>query len=149
MVSVLLYCTGLLLLIFAGHPAMLCIAIIVFICGEVLMTPCFDETAKKHSSDAEMGTCMGLLHLVDGFGRLLGSAFALTMYGWMRNTRYQGIYWPLVVTTFLVCCSVLHLAAYSMAKDEPVAGFEPVFAQPNYRTQDAIVLAGHQDDVIL
>ena len=46
MVSVLLYCAGLLLLIFARNPVMLPVAIVVFICGEVLMTPCFDETAK-------------------------------------------------------------------------------------------------------
>ena len=149
MVSVLLYCAGLLLLIFAKHPVILCIAIIVFICGEVLMTPCFDETAKKHSRDAEMGTCMGLLHLVDGLGRLLGSAFALAMYGWMRNSAYQGLYWPLVVTAFLVCCSALHLAAYALAKGEAIAGFEPVFAQPGYHTQDAVVLAGQQDEVTL
>src|SRR2546421_632593 len=82
MTSVLLYCSGLILLIFARHPIMLPIAIIVFICGEVLMTPCFDETAKKHSNSTAMGTCLGLLHLVDGMGRMLGAAFALAVYGW-------------------------------------------------------------------
>src|SRR5207302_677500 len=71
MVSVVFYCTGLTLLLFAKYPVLLPVAVIVFICGEVVMTPCFDETAKKHSKDATMGTCMGLLHLVDGLGRML------------------------------------------------------------------------------
>jgi len=115
MVSVLLYCAGLLLLIFVKTPMMLPVAIIVFICGEVLMTPCFDETAKKHSGEKEMATCMGLLHLVDGAGRLIGSVFALGVYGWMRNSKYQGLYWPVVVAAFLVVCSVLHVIAFEIA----------------------------------
>jgi MFS family permease len=115
MTSVLLYCAGLMLLMFAGNPVMLPIAIIIFICGEVLMTPCFDETAKKHSSSAAMGTCMGLLHLVDGLGRMLGAAFALAVYGWMRNSSSANLYWPVVVATFLVVTIALHIWAYSVA----------------------------------
>lgn len=115
MVSVLLYCAGLLLLIVVKTPLMLPVAIIVFICGEVLMTPCFDETAKKHSDEKEMATCMGLLHLVDGAGRLIGSIFALGVYGWMRNSKYQGLYWPVVVAAFLVVCSALHVIAFEIA----------------------------------
>jgi MFS family permease len=115
MTSVLLYCAGLMLLMFAGNPVMLPIAIIIFICGEVLMTPCFDETAKKHSSSAAMGTCMGLLHLVDGLGRMLGAAFALAVYGWMRNSSSVNLYWPVVVATFLVVTIALHIWAYAVA----------------------------------
>ncbi|MDB6057591.1 MAG: Major Facilitator Superfamily, partial [Verrucomicrobiales bacterium] len=89
MVSVCLYCAGLLLLMLARNPILLPVSIVVFICGEVLMTPCFDETAKKHSGEKGMGTCMGLLHLVDGSGRLIGSAFALVVYGWMRHSEYK------------------------------------------------------------
>jgi MFS family permease len=118
MVSVLLYCAGLILLIFAKNPVMLQVAIVTFICGEVLMTPCFDETAKRHSGDAEMGTCMGLLHLVDGFGRMLGAAFALAVYGWMRNSVYANFYWPVVVTAFFACSSALHVVAFSIAREQ-------------------------------
>jgi MFS family permease len=116
MVSVALYCSGLSLLVFARHSFMLPIAVVVFICGEVVMTPCFDETAKKHSTDAGMATCLGLLHLVDGLGRMLGAAFALAMYGWMRTTPWQGYYWPLVVTAFFVVSSGLHVAACALAR---------------------------------
>jgi MFS family permease len=119
MTSVLFYCAGLLLLLFATNPIMLPCAIIVFICGEVLMTPCFDETAKKHSGDAEMGTCLGLLHLVDGLGRMLGAAFALAVYGWMRHSQYKGFYWPVVVASFMAGCTLLHLVALSLARNEP------------------------------
>lgn len=122
MTSVLLYCAGLLLLVFASHPVMLPIAIVVFICGEVLMTPCFDETAKKHSGDAGLGTCLGLLHLVDGFGRMLGAAFALAVYGWMRNSPYVAFYWPSVVGVFLVSCTALHVVAFAVARSQGGGG---------------------------
>jgi MFS family permease len=112
MVSVLCYCSGLLLLMFARHPFMLPVAIVVFICGEVFMTPCFDETAKKHSGAAAMGTCLGLLHLVDGLGRMLGAAFALAVYGGMRNSAQYIYYWPVVVAVFLAVSIGLHMAAY-------------------------------------
>src|SRR5439155_16981247 len=114
MVSVLFYCAGLIILIFAKQPILLVVAVVVFICGEVVMTPCFDETAKKHSGDAGMGTCMGLLHLVDGFGRMLGAAFALAAYGWLRNSAYQGYYWPVVVSVFLGTSIALHIVAHAM-----------------------------------
>ena len=125
MTSVLFYCTGLILLIFAHHPAMLPVAIVVFICGEVVMTPCFDETAKKHSSDAGMGTTLGLLHLVDGFGRMLGAAFALAVYGWMKDSAYRDFYWPVVVGVFLISSTALHIVAHAMTRNE----VEPTFPQ--------------------
>lgn len=118
MTSVLLYCAGLVLLIFARHPVMLPAAIVIFICGEVLMTPCFDETAKKHSGNAGMGTCMGLLHLVDGFGRMLGAAFALAVYGWMRNSAWHQFYWPVVAGVFLFVSTALHVVAYAIGGKE-------------------------------
>ena len=116
MTSVLFYCAGLLLLVFARNPVMLPIAIVIFICGEVLMTPCFDETAKKHSKESGIATCLGLLHLVDGFGRMLGAAFALAVYGWMRKSNYEPYYWPIVVGVFLFVCSLLHLVAFAVGR---------------------------------
>lgn len=128
MTSVVFYCAGLLLLMFAHLPVMLPIAIVVFICGEVLMTPCFDETAKKHSGAAAMGTCLGLLHLVDGFGRMLGAAFALGVYGWMREAPSKIYYWPVMVATFLIVSITLHVVAYKVAGDHyklPTPGNSP------------------------
>lgn len=121
MVSVVLYCAGLMLLMFVDHEIMLPIAIVVFICGEVLMTPCFDETAKRHSGVESMATCMGLLHLVDSSGRLIGSVFALSMYGWMRHSHYHNLYWPIVVGIFLIVCSLLHVVAHSIGRGADVA----------------------------
>ena len=144
MTSVLLYCAGLLLLIFARHPLMLPIAIIVFICGEVLMTPCFDETAKKHSGDAGMGTCMGLLHLVDGFGRMLGAAFALAVYGWLRHSHYEGLYWPLVVSVFLLTSSALHVVAFGIARHGGHAPTVPGVVDATADAEQAIALAEPQ-----
>ena len=126
MVSVVCYCAGLLLLMLARHRVLLPVAVVIFICGEVLMTPCFDETAKKHSASAGMATCLGLLHLVDGCGRMLGAAFALAVYGWMRHTSYQGRYWPVVVTAFFVVSSALHLAARALAPRQDRGGAQPL-----------------------
>jgi MFS family permease len=116
MTSVFLYCAGLSLLMFARHPVMLPIAIVIFICGEVLMTPCFDETAKKHSAATAMGTCLGILHLVDGLGRMVGAAFALSVYGWMRNSSSSQFYWPTVVAVFLITSAGLHVIAHGIAR---------------------------------
>jgi hypothetical protein len=140
MTSVLFYCAGLILLVFAKHPVMLPVAIIVFICGEVLMTPCFDETAKKHSSDAGMATCLGLLHLVDGFGRMLGAAFALAVYGWMRNSSYQGYYWPVVVGVFLFVSSALHVLAFAVARSQYGFAGSPTPAGTSMEQQRVAVL---------
>ncbi|HWX19628.1 MAG TPA: MFS transporter [Candidatus Binatia bacterium] len=141
MTSVLLYCTGLMMLIFARNPVVLPVAIVVFICGEVLMTPCFDETAKKHSGEAGMATCLGLLHLVDGFGRMLGAAFALAMYGWMRNSSYYGLYWPVVVGSFLFVCIVLHIIAHALARNQPATGCHPTGAATTLQQEQAAILA--------
>jgi MFS family permease len=125
MTSVLFYCCGLILLMFSSHPVMLPLAIVVFICGEVLMTPCFDETAKRHSSAEGMGMCMGLLHLVDGFGRMLGAAFALAVYGWMKTSPRTEYYWPVVVGVYLGTCVGLHLVAFAIARKAPAAVSKP------------------------
>jgi MFS family permease len=144
MTSVLLYCTGLILLMFSKNPVMLPVAIVVFICGEVLMTPCFDETAKKHSTNAGMGTCMGLLHLVDGLGRMLGAAFSLAVYGWMRNSPHSGFYWPVVVSVFLCACTALHIVSFAIARSAGHAGCQPSDIESPMQQPQRIVLSEPQ-----
>ncbi len=112
MLSVILFCLGLLLLTFVGHPIMLPIAVVVFICGEVVMTPCFDETAKRHGKARGMGSCMGILHLVDGLGRLAGAAIALAIYSTMRNEPNREFYWPLMAGLFFAVSATLHVVAH-------------------------------------
>ena len=107
---------------FVPHPVMLPVAVAVFICGEVVMTPCFDETAKKHGTAAGMGSCMGLLHTVDGLGRMLGAAFALAAYGWARHSAYEEFFWPGVVTVFLVVSTALYGVASPIGR-RPVERF--------------------------
>lgn len=140
MASVLLYCTGMVLLVFARQPAMLSVAVVVFICGEVVMTPCFDETAKKHSKDAHMGMCMGLLHLVDGLGRMLGAVFALAVYGWMRHSEYREFYWPVVVVPFLCVSSGLHIVAHVLVLGKRAAGYKPDRAESISEQPPALAL---------
>jgi MFS family permease len=142
MASVLLYCSGLLLLIFARTPIMLPLAVVVFICGEVLMTPCFDETAKKHSSPEGMSTCMGLLHLVDGLGRMFGAAFALAVYGWTRSSAHRDHYWEVVSGSFLIACLLLHGLARFIGqrarKSDPPLGSIPVSEESSMTTVSAL-----------
>jgi len=110
------FCAGLLLLGLASRRAVVPVAVAVFICGEVVMTPCFDETAKRHSPSGDMGTCLGLLHFVDGVGRLVGATVALTVYGQLRGTSHEGLSWPLIVTIFLICSTGLHVFASRMGR---------------------------------
>jgi MFS family permease len=110
------FCTGLLLLVLARHQVVLPLAVAVFICGEVVMTPCFDETAKKHGRNGATGTCLGLLHLVDGGGRILGAAVAMVLYGVLRGTALEGLYWPLMATAFLACSTAFHGLAYRLGR---------------------------------
>ncbi len=124
--SLALYCVGLLLLVFAQKPGLLVLAVAVFICGEVLMTPCFDETAKRHSGDAGLATCLGLLHLVDGAGRMLGAAFALAIYGSMRASAFRDWYWPMVVAVFLGVSLALHVVAHALERGGDAAGLGSV-----------------------
>jgi hypothetical protein len=128
-------CAGLLLLVLAWHRAVLPVAVAVFICGEAIMTPCFDETAKKHSAGGETGTCLGLLHLVDGGGRILGATVAMALYGVVRGTALYGLYWPLMTTAFLVCSSALHGLAYRLGR--PAAAHR--VARPVMRAQRRVL----------
>lgn len=116
MTSVVLYCTGMLLLVFARHPIMLAVAVVIFTSGEVLMTPCFDETAKKHSGEETMSTCMGLLHFVDGAGRWLGQVFAAAVYGALLGGAYFGWFWPIVVACFFIVSGVLHMGCHYLGQ---------------------------------
>jgi hypothetical protein len=124
MTSVILYSTGMLLLVFARNPFLLAVAIVIFTSGEVLMTPCFDETAKKHSGEETMSTCMGLLHFVDGAGRWLGQIFAAGVYGAMLGTAYFGWYWPTVVTCFLLISGALHVGCHYLGRPGSLDGAE-------------------------
>jgi hypothetical protein len=134
MVSVLLYCAGMILLIFAKNPIMLVVAVVIFTSGEVLMTPCFDETAKKHSGEATMSTCMGLLHLVDGMGRWLGMAFALAVYGYLRNSPFSGWFWPVVVASFLIVSGALHVACHYLGRSSGPAAPDQQRKSPEEET---------------
>jgi MFS family permease len=112
------FCAGLLLLGFASRRAVVPVAVAVFICGEVIMTPCFDETAKRHGRGGT-ATCLGLLHLVDGGGRILGAAAAIAFYGVARGTVLGRLFWPLLVAVFLVGSLALHGLAYRLGQRRP------------------------------
>src|SRR6266850_2540973 len=79
------------------------------------MTPCFEETGTTPSTSAAMATCRRILHFVDGLVRMLGAAFSLAVYGWMRNSPSQHFYWPAVVSVFAIASTGLHVLAYAVA----------------------------------
>jgi MFS family permease len=139
MTSVSLFCIGMLLLVFARNPVMLAVAIVVFTSGEVLMTPCFDETAKKHSGEETMSTCMGLLHFVDGAGRWIGQVFAAAVYATMLGRASFGWYWPTVVAVFFTVSGLLHVVCYFLGRREDFK--RPVIIQPTPSGSSALVPA--------
>jgi MFS family permease len=112
------YCGGLLLLSFAGNRVLLATAIAVFICGEILMTQSFAETAKAHSqaSGGKSGMYQGILHVFEGGGRVLGSMTALAVYGWLHGSVLVGYYWVIMVAGFALFCSIFHWWCYRAAK---------------------------------
>jgi predicted MFS family arabinose efflux permease len=116
LVSLLCYCSGLLLLTFAGHYLLLAVAVAVFICGEILMTPCFAETAKTHAHSGKSGSYQGFLHIFEGGGRVLGSTLALAIYGWVQGSALSRFYWVLLAPIFLVFSATIHWWAYRANK---------------------------------
>jgi hypothetical protein len=118
MVSAVCFCVGLVLLTFGGNRVLLAVAVAVFICGEILMTPCFAETAKTHSQagTGKSGMYQGVLHVFEGGGRVLGSMTALAAYGYMRGTVLVGFYWVIMATAFLLFSATLHWWSYRAAR---------------------------------
>ena len=115
LVSLCFFCAGLLLLSFAATRTLLGLAVGVFICGEILMTPCFAETAKTHAQLGKTGTYQGVLHVFEGGGRVVGSTTALTIYGWLRHTSMVQFYWVLIAPLFLLFAAIIHIWAYRAA----------------------------------
>jgi predicted MFS family arabinose efflux permease len=122
----LCYCGGLLLLCFAANAVVLAAAIAVFICGEILMTQCFAETAKRHAQAGKSGTYQGVLHVFEGGGRVVGSMTALAAYGWMQGSVLADYYWLIMAPSFFLFSATLHGWAYRKARRLG----EPETAQP-------------------
>ncbi len=116
LVSLLCFCGGLLLLSFGANRMLLGVAVAVFICGEILMTPCFAETAKTHTQSGKSGSYQGVLHVFEGGGRVLGSMTALAVYGWVQGTVLAGFYWVIMAPVFLLFSATIHWWAYRVVK---------------------------------
>jgi MFS family permease len=116
LVSLLCFCSGLLLLTFGGNRVWLAVAVAVFICGEILMTPCFAETAKTHAHSGKSGSYQGFLHIFEGGGRVVGSMTALAVYDWVQGSALAGFYWVIMAPTFLLFSATIHWWAYRAAK---------------------------------
>jgi MFS family permease len=119
LVSLLCFCGGLLLLSLGDNRIMLGVAIGVFICGEILMTPCFAETAKTHARAGKTGTYQGVLHVFEGGGRVVGSMTALAVYGWMHGSSLARFYWVIMAPAFLIFSATIHWWAYRAARTSP------------------------------
>ena len=116
LVSLLCFCCGLLLLSLGGNRVLLGVAVAVFICGEILMTPCFAETAKTHAQAGKTGTYQGVLHVFEGGGRVVGSMTALAVYGWLQGSVLAGYYWVIMAPVFLLFSGSIHWWAYRAAR---------------------------------
>jgi hypothetical protein len=138
LVSMLCFCGGLLLLSFGGNRVLLGLAVAVFICGEILMTPCFAETAKTHALSGKSGSYQGVLHVFEGGGRVLGSMTALAVYGWVQGSVLARFYWVIMAPAFLLFSATLHWWAYralrlsGTCQAERVAVSSPIYADSDW-----------------
>jgi MFS family permease len=103
---------GLVLLTFAGNRLVLAVAVAIFILGEIIMTPCLPEAAKRHAPAGKTGTYQGILHLFEGGGRFLGSTLAFVLYAEFKNTEHIGYFWVTLTALFLICFVAIHGLAY-------------------------------------
>jgi MFS family permease len=108
----LCFCGGLVLLTFAGHQLVLAGAVVIFICGEIVMTPCLPEVAKRHAPPGKTGAYQGILHLFEGGGRVLGSTTAFVLYSWFKDTKNVHYFWITQTGLFLICFAAIHGLAY-------------------------------------
>jgi hypothetical protein len=86
-------------------------AVVVFICGEIVMTPCLSEVAKRHAPSGETGTYQGILHLFEGGGRLMGSTLAFFIYAQFKESEGAGFFWVTLTGVFLVCFAAIQALA--------------------------------------
>jgi MFS family permease len=113
---------GLLLLTFSQSQILLAAATMLFICGEIVLTPCLPETAKRHGQAGDAGTYQGMLHLFEGGGRVVGSSTALLLYVWFQASPLVGYYWPMMVLLFCLFSTSLHWMAYRLRRPAAVTG---------------------------
>jgi hypothetical protein len=119
------------LLSFAANRLLLGVAVGVFICGEILMTPCFAETAKTHAQSGKSGSYQGFLHIFEGSGRVLGSMTALAIYGWVQGSVLARWYWLIMAPIFLLFSATIHWWAYRAAKPcSPGQSEQPAASAP-------------------
>jgi MFS family permease len=108
------YCAGLVSLTFAANPVILVGAVAIFICGEIVMTPCLPEVARRHAPPNETGTYLGILHLFEGSGRCLGSAFAFFLYAEFKDSANVGFFWVVLTILFLIFFAALQALAHRL-----------------------------------
>jgi hypothetical protein len=118
------FCAGLASLTFAGHRLVLAGAVVIFICGEIVMTPCLAEVAKRHAPAGKTGAYQGILHLFEGGGRVLGSTFALFLYAGFKDTENVYYFWVTLTGLFLICFAAIQGLAGRLER-------QSVFAVPN------------------
>ncbi len=124
MLAQLCFCCGLFSLTFAGHRVVLAGAVLVFICGEIVMTPCLAEVAKRHAPPGRAGVYQGVLHLFEGGGRFVGSTVAFLLYAAVKDTENAGYFWPTLTGLFLIGFAAIQGLAYRLDGRECLGGID-------------------------
>lgn len=109
-IGLCVFIAGILIYTFSASLLFLCVAVFVFILGEIVTTPCYDEISKKHAGadNAQVGSYFGVLGLFDGLARVVGSAIAFTIYGFLRTTPYRSYLWVSLAIIFVLVSVVLY-----------------------------------------
>ncbi len=106
------FCAGLVSLTLAANPLMLVGAVVIFICGEIVMTPCLSEVARRYAPPGETGTYLGILHLFEGGARCLGSTIAFLLYAEFKDNGDVGYFWIVLTSLYVICFAALQALAY-------------------------------------
>lgn len=98
-----LFLIGLFCFSFSRSTFFLGLAVFLIILAEIVITPCFDEAAKKHAKNTTIiGAYYGVLNLFDGLARIIGASISLFLYGYLKGTWTFAYFWPLVGLTFII-----------------------------------------------
>lgn len=110
---VILFGFGLFLFNYALSLPILIVGVFVFIIGEIVLIPCYDEIATNCANNNAKFTSsqyFGAIGLMDGIIRFISASFCLGLYGYLKNnsTLIQS-YWLFVLAVFLIisCVSLL------------------------------------------
>ena len=96
MFSTLFFSAGALVIAFSVHIWSIVIGGVVFVIGEIIITPHLDEISRRHGG-AQTGFFIGITQAADGAIRSVGLLMGSTIYGVLNDTGARVLSVPIIV----------------------------------------------------